>query len=1064
MSPNQASEKTPEQVPKPPSLEPGIPSGSKQVGFRVLWALLLALQGVTLGAVLSWVFLPQLAAFLGWPGLGPAIAGDLICQIVLGQLLYRRFQNRSGHDDAAPQVEREQPDLAQQISQHSQTDILNHTLACIAQYRLYPDNRFTYDFWSAGAEVVFGFPAQAFIDDPQLWFSRVLPEDIEAVVRPVWEVIKAGKASHIEYRFRHQDGTVRWIASAATARRDQQANCWVCTVIDTDISDRKALELALRHSQAQLSAVLDDASTGIASFRIYSDRTWEYDYCSAGHAHVFGFDRRELLADKTLWDSRVWPEDQATLTDSVFEDLCLERPRNVEFRFRHKDGSWRWISSSYTSRCDREANCWVVVNVSQDITARKQAEESLRCFERVFSATTDATALVDHNFNFQLVNQAYLDRFHLRAEEIVGRPAQEIIGKAAFESNHERLKRCLTGEDIRFELWFEHPAIGREFNSITYSPYRELDGTVSGVVVSIRNLTDLKLAQEALRESEARFRLVAENMSDLVCLHDLEGTFVYVSPSCRALLGYNPEELVGTSPYDLFHPEECDRLRETIHRPALQNIGASTTYRIRHKSGEYIWLETLSNSILDAADQVVQIQTSSRNVTEKIEIQNRLKYEALHDALTGLPNRNLLMERLALALERLQRHTDFNFAVLFLDLDRFKVINDSLGHQVGDDLLLAIAQKLSALVRTVDLAARLSGDEFVVLLEDIEGASDAVRIAERVLQDLQQPFTLQGREVFISTSIGIVIGSSHYQQGDELLRDADIALYRAKANGKACYAIFDPQMHLQVMREMHLENALRLALEQQQFILHYQPVVSLKTGRIKSFEALVRWLHPQQGLIYPGEFIPLAEETGLIVPLGNWILREACRQLSAWQTQYSIANALTLSVNLSPRQLKDSALVSELEAIFTATAISPECLTLEVTENILIEDIEHTIALLAAIRAHGVGLSIDDFGTGYSSLNYLHRFPFTALKIDQSFVSQLGQQEDPGIVRTIVALADSLGLDAIAEGIETDHQLTLLQNIDCECGQGYLFSRPLAAEQVETLLVANLQPPLKSLG
>ncbi|MBD2260363.1 EAL domain-containing protein [Pseudanabaena sp. FACHB-2040] len=1048
-------------------------SNSGRVILKVLWVLLLSLQGITLAAALSWLFLPQSQAAFAGVGLGHAIAASSICQVILGQILYRRYLNRLDPTHAAEDTPQHQPlDLTIQTAHHqiaqNQTqlaDILNNTLACIAQYRLYPDNRFTYDFWSEGAESVFGFSAQAFRANPRLWFSRVLPEDIEAVVKPVWDVIKAGKTSYIEYRFCHQDGSLRWIASAATARWDEQAGCWVCTVIDTDISDRKALEIAVRHSQAQLSAILDDASTGIASFRLYADRTWEYDYSSAGHAHVFGFSRQELHADKTLWYSRVWPEDQAMLTGPLFEDLFQERACNVEFRFRHKNGSWRWISGSYTSRRDREADCWVIVNVSQDITARKQAEESLRCFERVFSATTDAIALVDRNFNFQLANQAYLDRFHLQPEEIIGHPAQEIIGEAVFKSTSERLKRCLAGEDLRFELWFEHPAVGREFNSVTYSPYRELDGTVSGVVVSIRNLTELRLAQEALWESEARFRLVAENMNDLVCLHDREGTFLYVSPSCRMLLGYEPEELVGTSPYDLIHREECDRVRETIHQPALQDVDSSITYRVRRKTGEYIWLETLTSSILNDTGQVIQIQTASRDVTEKIEIQNQLKYEALHDALTGLPNRNLLMERLALALERLQRQADFNFAVLFLDLDRFKVINDSLGHQVGDDLLLGIAQKLSALVRTVDLAARLSGDEFVVLLEDIEGVGDAVRIAERVLHDLQQPFTLQGREVFVSTSIGIVIGSPRYQQGDELLRDADIAMYRAKANGKACYAIFDPQMHLQVLREMDLENALRLALEQQQFILHYQPVVSLKTGRVESFEALVRWHHPQQGLIYPGEFIPLAEETGLIVPLGNWILREACRQLSLWQAQHPLAKALTLSINLSPRQLKDPNLVTELEAVLMATAISPQCLTLEITENVLIEDIEHTINVLAAIRAHGVGLSIDDFGTGYSSLSYLHRFPFTALKIDQSFVSQLGQQrENPGIVRTMVALADSLGLNAIAEGIETDHQLTFLQDLHCECGQGYLFSRPLTTPQVEALLAAELHLPPKPAG
>lgn len=434
----------------------------------------------------------------------------------------------------------------------------------------------------------------------------------------------------------------------------------------------------------------------------------------------------------------------------------------------------------------------------------------------------------------------------------------------------------------------------------------------------------------------------------------------------------------------------------------------------------------------------------------------RFRQAAFHDALTGLPNRALLIDHLKLAMERSRRREGHLFAVLFLDLDRFKNINDSLGHNIGDQLLIAIARRIETCLRPTDTVARLGGDEFAILLDGLDDSKNAVYVAERIRESLMQPFDLSGHEVYTTTSIGIALSSTHsthYEQPENLLRDADTAMYRAKENGKARYELFDTVMHARAVSLLNLENDLRRAVERREFQVYYQPIIMLETREIAGFEALIRWNHPERGFVSPAEFIPLAEETGLILEIGQWVLREACRQIQQWQWLAPNEKPLTMAVNLSGKQFKQPDIIEQIKKTLQETNCDPRTLKIEITESAVMENAEAATQMLTQLRDLGVQISIDDFGTGYSSLSYLHRFPVTTLKIDRSFIGRMGAgDENSEIVRTIMTLAVNLGMDVVAEGVETEEQLRQLTALKCEYGQGYLFSKAVDAKTAQALL------------
>jgi len=450
-------------------------------------------------------------------------------------------------------------------------------------------------------------------------------------------------------------------------------------------------------------------------------------------------------------------------------------------------------------------------------------------------------------------------------------------------------------------------------------------------------------------------------------------------------------------------------------------------------------------------NEQLQIELAERKRAEE-----KLVYSTLHDPLTNLPNRLLFMDRIQHAMQRAKRHKDYKFAVMFLDLDRFKVVNDTLGHHIGDQLLIESARRMAACLRSEDTVARLAGDEFVILLEDVQDPVDAKRIADQILVDLAIPCDLDGHQVFVTGSIGIVLSTARYERPEDILRNADIAMYRAKVQDRGHYEIFDTTMLDRAMTLLELEADLRKALERQEFIVDYQLILELETHRIVGFEALVRWQHPTRGLISPLEFIPMAEETGLIIPIGAWVFAEACHQTREWQVQFPVDPPLTVSVNLSARECAQTDLVEKIASVLQKTGLYAGDLRLELTERMIVEDAESTLVLLSNLRALGIQIQIDDFGTGYSTLSHLQTLPIDKLKIDRTFVGLIGTHGSGShIVRTILTLAHDLGIKVIAEGVETDEQLSELKSMACEFGQGYLFSRPIDSQMASTLLARS---------
>ncbi|HEV8424213.1 MAG TPA: EAL domain-containing protein [Actinomycetes bacterium] len=563
-----------------------------------------------------------------------------------------------------------------------------------------------------------------------------------------------------------------------------------------------------------------------------------------------------------------------------------------------------------------------------------------------------------------------------------------------------------------------------------------------------------KAAEQALRASEERFRSLVQNSSDVISIVDADGGVRYHSESVRRVLGYDPRDLVDGDPLALVHPDDRERVARFVAEAALRpGVTPAETWRVRHRDGTWLHSETVAANLLEDPN-VRGLVLNTRDVSDRKELEEQLVHQAFHDGLTGLANRTLFAERVEHALAR---SGPGDLAVMFIDLDDFKNVNDSLGHAAGDQLLVAAARRLQGCLRPTDTAARLGGDEFAVLLERVSDAEAAGVVAGRILDMLHKPFGLNGRTIPIKASLGVAVVQPGVVDVDELLRNADVAMYAAKAGGKDRFELFRPDMHADMLQRLELEAELRHATDRGELVLHYQPIVELVSGRITRVEALVRWNHPTRGLLPPPAFIPLAEEQGMIGPIGRWVLLEACQQARRWQDRFPDAPPLAVHVNLSGRQLEEQSLVGEVVQALETSRLVPRLLTLEITETVLMTDIETMSQRLRELKGLGVLLAIDDFGTGYSSLSYLRRFPIDMLKIDKAFVDGIGRgREDTALAHAIINLSHTLQLHTVAEGIERPEQAAHLAALGCQDGQGYHFARPLTPAAMSELLEQTL--------
>ena len=895
-----------------------------------------------------------------------------------------------------------------------------------------------------------GYADDEIADDFDEWRSRVHPEDLPRVLEQVQAYLAQPSPTYeTEFRFRHKNGSYRWILTQAALICDEHGKPVRMLGSHVDITERKQAEEQLR-----LYAALIEAST---EFIGIVDLTGAGVYLNPAGCRLLGIDAADMPR-KNIADF-VMPEDLARVEQEILPTIFQRGFWQGEFRLRHFVTGQPIAVEQFAFLIADPATHepMALANISHDITARKQTEQALRESERrlagLISAVPGAVYRCRFDANFTM--------------EYISEGVRELTGYAPDDFTSGRITAMqATHPDDRaqaIEMTQQAVAAGRPFELVYRVVMR--DGThrwvwergqgvfdEAGELIALEGLiTDISAriqAEQALRASEQRLRTIIEAEPECVKLVAPGGILVQMNSAGLAMVEADrAEQILGRCIYPLITPEHRDAFR-TLTERALAGENGSLQFEIIGFKGTRRWLETHATPIDTGANERYALGIT-RDITERKRAEDRLSYLAHHDVLTDLPNRTLFNDRLSQAMIEAHRHGR-RVGVLLLDLDRFKNINDTLGHETGDRLLQAVARRLRQAVRQGDTVARLSGDEFAIVLADMGHADDGARVAQKIVQTFVDPFHIGEREFHVTTSVGVTIYPTDGESIEGLLRNADAAMYRAKDAGRNNYQFYTEEMTRQAFERLALESALRRALERDELRLVYQPIFDARSGAVVSVEALVRWAHPERGLLGPAQFIGVAEETGLIVPLGEWVLRTACHQLGRWQALGS--RDIRIAVNVSVGQFQSPGLGDALAQAVKTAVISPTAIEIEITESMLAQGPE-IAALLQQMSAMGVQFSIDDFGVGYSSLSYLKRFPIDRLKIDQSFVRDIpGDAEDTAIATAIIAMAHNLGMKVVAEGVETLDQLQFLQNQGCDYLQGFYLSRPIDVDAVTALL------------
>jgi diguanylate cyclase (GGDEF)-like protein/PAS domain S-box-containing protein len=699
----------------------------------------------------------------------------------------------------------------------------------------------------------------------------------------------------------------------------------------------------------------------------------------------------------------------------------------------------------------------------QELMEHEKTEAALRASEAflntIFDSIQDPFCILDRDYRIVRANDAYAQMRCRKLSDLLGKACYNaLLQKSSICDDCVVQKTFVSGSPCAKEKRAHSMDGAITWSSIYTYPILNSEGKVSHVIEYTQDITERKRAEEALRESEERYALAARGANDGLWDWDLRSNNIFFSPRWKSMLGYEEKDISNTPEewFGLIHPDDRGEVEVKIAAHLSgRDQHFESEYRIMHKDGAYRWVLNRGLAVRDG-DHAYRVAGSQTDITSRKAAEDQLQHNAFHDALTGLPNRALFLDRLQHSITVSTRRANERYAVLFLDMDRFKNVNDSLGHTVGDQLLIAMGQQLSECIRPGDTVARLGGDEFAVLLNNIGELTDAVDVAERIHNRLSVPLLVKGQELFASVSIGIAAGCDRYERPEQVLRDADIAMYEAKAKGNARHEIFDPKMHANILDRLRLEADMRGALDHNEFIVFYQPIMDLTSHQLVGFEALVRWKHPKRGLIYPLEFIPMAEENGMINAIGEWVLRESCRELSMLQERYPMQPPLKMSINISGKQFAQRDLAGKVSAIIRDTGIDAHTVALEVTESMIMDNVEMAVETMKQLRNLGVQIHIDDFGTGYSSLSYLHRFPIDAIKIDRTFIKKLSADgKNKEIIMSILSLATSMNFDVIAEGVEMNHQLLNMQKMNCHYGQGFLFSVPMPPGEIDEWVQAE---------